>query len=58
MNIRNVLERVFCLFFFFEKSVCFLKEKNKYEMKIYYYEFEEVEIILRIFYLGRDVVVI
>jgi predicted DNA-binding transcriptional regulator YafY len=57
MNTRNALERAFCLFSSFEKSARFLKEKNKHEMKIYYYEFEEAEIISRILYLGRDVVV-
>ncbi|WPX08818.1 WYL domain-containing protein [Anaerocellum danielii] len=58
INTRNALERAFCMFSSFEKSARFLKEKNRHEMRIYYYEFEEAEIISRILYLGRNVVVV
>jgi len=56
-NTRNALEKSFCIFSAFEKSARFLKEKNKHEIKIFYYNFEEAEIISRILYLGKNVVV-
>lgn len=58
VNTRNAIERAFCIFSPFEKSARFLKDKNKHEIKIYYYEFKEAEIISRILYLGKDVVVV
>ncbi|ADQ08286.1 conserved hypothetical protein [Caldicellulosiruptor hydrothermalis 108] len=57
MNTKNALEKAFCMFSSFEKSARYLKEKNKHEIRIYYYEFEEAEIISRILYLGKSVVV-
>jgi len=58
MNTRNALERAFCLFSSFKKSARFLREKNKHQLTIYYYTFEEAEVLSRILYLGKDVVVI
>lgn len=58
MNTRNALERSFCLFSSFKKSARFLREKNKHQLTIYYYTFEEAEVLSRILYLGKDVVVI
>jgi predicted DNA-binding transcriptional regulator YafY len=57
MNTRNALEKAFCMFSSFEKSARYLKEKNRHEIRIYYYDFEEAEIISRILYLGKNVVV-
>lgn len=57
-NTRNALERAFCLFSPFKKSARFLREKNKHQLTLYYYTFEEAEILSRIFYLGKDVVVV
>jgi len=45
------------MFSSFEKSARYLKEKNRHEIRIYYYDFEEAEIISRILYLGKNVVV-
>jgi len=58
MNTRNALERAFCLFSSFKKSARFLREKNKHQLTVYYYNFEEAEVLSRILYLGKDVVVI
>ncbi|WAM33876.1 WYL domain-containing protein [Caldicellulosiruptor morganii] len=58
VNTRNALERAFCIFAPFEKSARFLRDKNKHQLTIHYYEFEEAEVLSRILYLGKDVVVI
>lgn len=57
-NERNSLERAFLLFSPFKKSARFINEKGKHQISLYYYTFEEMEIISRILYLGKHVVVV
>lgn len=54
---RNTLERACYLFSCFEKDVNYLQEKKFYQMAIYYRDFEEGEIISRIFSLGKMAIV-
>ncbi len=57
-NKRNSVERCFYLFSCYEKDAYFDKEKNKHVLKMYYYKFDEKEIIKDILSLGSSVVVI
>lgn len=50
-DIRGVMERCFMSFFFFERNFRIIL-KNKYEIDIYYYIFEEDEVVRKIMFLG------
>lgn len=55
---NNALERAFHLFSCFDKKAKYIPDKDTYIMDIYYYQFEEKEILSRIFSLGKEVFVI
>lgn len=57
-NRRNSVERCFSVFSFYEKEAYFNRGEKKHELKIYYYEFDEAEIIKDILSLGSSVVVV
>lgn len=54
----NAVERCFSLFSFYEKEAYFDKDRNKHMLTVYYYEFDEAEIIKDILSLGSLVTVI
>lgn len=54
---NNTLERAFHLFSCFDKKAKYIPDKDIYIIDIYYYQFEEKEIISRIFSLGKEVFV-
>lgn len=57
-NNNNALERAFHLFACFDKKAKYISDKDVYLLYIYYYGFEEKEILSRIFSLGKEVFVI
>lgn len=57
-DINNALERCFFLFSHYDKESYYDKEKDKYIIKIYYYDFDEAEIIKDILSLGSCIIVI
>jgi predicted DNA-binding transcriptional regulator YafY len=54
----NALERAFYLFSFYEKEAIYHSSEKSHELKVYYYQFEEKEVIAKILALGKNVVVI
>lgn len=54
----NIVKRAFHLFTCFEKDAYYDREKGIYVISIYYYEYDEAEIISRILSLGKNVKVI
>lgn len=57
-NKFNTVERCFSLFSYYDKEAYYDKEKNKHILKVYYYSFDEAEIIKDILSLGSSVIVI
>ncbi|SES90796.1 WYL domain-containing protein [Anaerobranca gottschalkii] len=55
---KNGLERTFYLFSCFKRKVKYIKEENRYLLTIYYYFYEEMEVIHRILSLGETVKVL
>lgn len=61
LNIKGedtVVKRAFYLFSCYEKEAYYNKEKDIYVISIYYYEYDEAEIISRILSLGKNAKVI
>lgn len=57
-NKFNTVERCFSLFSYYDKEAYYDREKNKHILKVYYYSFDEAEIIKDILSLGSCVIVI
>jgi hypothetical protein len=57
-DIHNALERCFYMFSNYEKEASYDKEKQAHKLIIYYYLFEEKEIIAKILSLGKHVKVL
>ncbi|RKD25200.1 WYL domain-containing protein [Caminicella sporogenes DSM 14501] len=57
-NRFNTVERCFSLFSHYDKEAYIDKEKNKHILKVYYYSFEESEIVRDILSLGSSVIVV
>lgn len=55
---NNALERCFHLFSNYDKNAYYDKERNKYILKIYYYDFDKGELIKDILSLGSCVIVV
>lgn len=57
-NKYNAIERSFSLFSYYQKEAYYHQDTDKHLLKIYYYQFDEAEIIRDILSLGSSVVVI
>ncbi|MEW9122187.1 MAG: WYL domain-containing protein [Thermotaleaceae bacterium] len=57
-NNRNSLERAFRLFSCFEKRAKYIEDRDVHLLSIYYYHFEEKEVLSRIFSLGKEALVL
>ncbi|WZL71696.1 WYL domain-containing protein [Clostridiaceae bacterium 35-E11] len=57
-NKYNAIERCFSLFSYYQKEACYHPTTDKHLLKIYYYQFDESEIIRDILSLGSSVIVI
>lgn len=57
-NKFNTVERCFLLFSNYDKKAYFDKNKNKHILQVYYYSFDEAEIIKDILSLGSAVIVL
>lgn len=56
-NVNNTIERTFLTFSSYSTDAKYVEDKDIHELKIYYYSFEEKEIINKIFSLGKGVIV-
>lgn len=56
-NINNTIERGFLTFSSYSTEAKYIEDKDVHELKIFYYSFEEKEIINKIFSLGKGVLV-
>jgi hypothetical protein len=54
---ENALERCFYIFSYYEKEAIYHSNKKIHELKVYYYKFEEEEVISKLLSLGKNVVV-
>lgn len=57
-NRKNAVERAFYLFSCFEKQAYYDRERDIHVISLYYYEYDEAEIISRILSLGKNAVVV
>lgn len=56
-NINNALERAFLTLSMFNKTARYMEERDIHELSVFYYQFEEDEVLDRIFSLGKGVIV-
>lgn len=56
-NNQNAVERTFYLFSNYEKSAKYIEKDDIHEINIKYYDYDSEEIVLKLLYLGKNVVV-
>lgn len=56
-NNQNAVERTFYLFSNYEKSAKYIEKEDIHEINIKYYDYDSEEIVLKLLYLGKNVVV-
>ena len=57
-NNQNAVERTFYLFSNYEKSAEYIEKEDIHKINIKYYDYDSEEIVLKLLYLGKNVVVI